>query len=166
LFDGIDENMTSQNLIKAFLKFRRMGISNGKAFTTPEIKMPNGLRHSEIMILFAIKEVENNYPDGISVSDLSSYLNVKPPTITPMLSSLEEKNMLERVMDADDRRIMRVSLKDAGSKFADECAQHIVSHIQGLVDYLGAEKSNSLADLMNEVYEYFSQIPKHEKGDC
>jgi DNA-binding MarR family transcriptional regulator len=161
MFNESNEHITSNNLIKAFLKFRRMGISKGGK-GLPESTLPNGLRHSEVMMLFAIKEMERDCPEGISVSDLSSHLCVKPPTITPMISNLENKNMLERSMDPNDRRIVRIKLKEGGNKFIETGSQHFITYIQGLVDYLGDEKSNTLADLMNEVYDYFIQTPHHK----
>jgi len=166
MVDETDDNLVSHNLIKAFLSFRRMGMNNGRAFELQGTKSPSGLRHSEVMILFAIKEIEDDYPDGISVSDLSNYLNVKPPTITPMLSSLEEKKMLKRIMDTDDRRVMRIFLEEAGNSLVEKSTLHFVDHLKGLVDYLGEEKSNTLAELMNEMYEYFSKAQKNEKGKC
>lgn len=157
-----DENITSNNLIRAFLKFRRMGINKGGK-GLPESTLPNGLRHSEIVLLFTIKDMERNFPEGISVSDISNRLCVKPPTITPMISNLEKRNMLQRSMDPNDRRIVRITLKEEGNQFIENGSRHFITHIQGLVDYLGEEKSNTLAELMNEVYEYFMNTPHCKK---
>lgn len=161
-FDESDEHITSNNLIRAFLKFRRMGISKGGKGLL-KTTMPNGLRQSEIMLLFSIKEMDRDFPGGISVSDISNRLRVKPPTITPMIGNLEKRNMLQRSMDPNDRRVVRIKLTDSGNEFAENSSRRFIGHIQGLVDYLGEEKSNTLAGLMNEVYEYFMNMPHCNK---
>ena len=158
--EDLDE--TAKKLIKAFMQFRRMRIDENKTGSFGDTHA-GGLKHSEIMVLFAIKEIENEHPDGISVSDLSTQLGVKPPTITPMITSLEQKNMLARTMDANDRRIIRIKLKDDGNKFTAKAALHLIERIKGLVNYLGENKSNQLAELINETFEYISANPHFEK---
>ncbi len=152
----------SENLIKAFVQFKKLRVNEGNPKYDHE-HFHNGLKHSEIMLLFELKAVENDYPDGISVSDISSSMCVKPPSITPIISSLEQKNMVERTMDSNDRRIIRVKLKETGNKFIEENKQHMVSRIKGLVEYLGDEKSTNLANLINEAFSYISGQAQNKK---
>jgi DNA-binding MarR family transcriptional regulator len=149
-------DIISENLIRAFVQFRRLKVDNGDTVHEQFGPLHHGLKHSEIMLLFELKNVEKDYPSGISVSDISSFLCVKPPSITPLISSLEQKNMLERTMDPNDRRIIRIRLREAGNKFIEENKQHLVSRIKGLVEFLGEGKSTTLADLINEAYSYMS----------
>jgi DNA-binding MarR family transcriptional regulator len=152
----------SVNLIRAFVQFKRLRVDgNNPRFDRDE--SVHALKHSEIMLLFELKDVEKDYPNGISVSDISRYLCVKPPSITPIITSLEQKNMIERTMDTNDRRIIRVRMKEAGSKFIEENEQHMVSRIKGLVEYLGEEKSTTLADLINESFLFMSGQTGHKK---
>ena len=151
----------SENLMRAFMQFRRLRFDeNAEKINTDHLL--NELKHSEVMVLFQLKEVEKDYPNGISVSDISTCLNVKPPSITPIISSLEQKNLLERNMDINDRRIIRVKLKDEGHKFIDEKKQQLVLRIRGLVEYLGEEKCENLTDLINETFTFItSQLHKN-----
>jgi len=153
--------LTAKKLIKAFVQFKRLRIDEGKLNSIMYKSII--LKHSEIMLLYAIKEMEQKHPDGISVSDISTHLGVKPPTITPIITSLEEKDMLDRTMDPNDRRIIRIKLKDEGEKLIKKASQHLISHLKGLVSYLGAEKSAQLADLINEAYYYVSTIAPNDK---
>lgn len=137
-------DMISENLIRAFIQFRRLRVDEGNPEQSHFNKCHRGLKHSEVMLLFELKEVEDRYPDGVSVSDISNCLKVKPPSITPIISSLEQKEMLERSMDPNDRRIIRLRLKEKGNQFVDANRQHMVSRVYGLVEYLGEEKSIQL----------------------
>lgn len=160
--ENFDIEIISKNLIRAFVQFKRLRVDDNSSKFDHE-HFHQGLKHSEIMLLFQLKEVENDYPSGISVSDISNFLCVKPPSITPIISSLEQKNMIERTMDVNDRRIIRVKLKDAGTKFIEENKQQMVSRIKGLVEYLGKEKSTTLAQLINEAFSYVSTHPETKK---
>jgi DNA-binding MarR family transcriptional regulator len=157
------EDLYAQRLIKAFVQFKRIRLEeNENEFSNGEFeKFP--LKHSEVMILFAIKETENDYPDGINVSDLSTFVRVKPPSITPAITTLEKSDMILRFTDPTDRRIIRLKLTTKGNALVVKHMDHFVAHIKGLVTYLGPEKSTTLADLMNEVYNFISTNTKQKK---
>lgn len=145
----------AQNLIRAFMQFKRIRMGRDDLPLPPGHLHP-GLKHSEVSLLFALREAEAEHPKGVSVSDISSYLRVKPPSITHSIAGLEQKNMLERCMDESDRRIIRIRLKENGRKFTDAAMRHLVHHIMELVEYLGPEKCKTLADLINESFAFIS----------
>lgn len=147
-----DSSELSGQLIKSFLQFSTLRWQNGR-HREPEHK--HLLRHSEAMVLFAISNLEKKNPEGVSVSDLGRLLRVKSPTITPSINSLEEKGTLERKMDRNDRRIVRISLTSKGRQYLEEIMAHFTFEIRGLVEYLGPKKSRQLAGLLEDVYHYF-----------
>lgn len=151
---------TSKDLIRAFMQFRRIKMNEGEGFKPHQCG--GSLKHSEIMLLFAIKDTEKDYPAGVSVSDLSGHMRVKPPSITPIIGSLEKQQMLERSMDPDDRRIIRIRLKDEGNRVIEAKKRLLLNRIKGLVEHLGVEKSSLLAELINETYRYFVSSKQHK----
>lgn len=60
-------------------------------------------------MLFALQK-----EDGQSQTDLAEKLNVKPATVTVMLSRMEKSEMIERRQDPKDQRISRVYLTQRG----------------------------------------------------
>lgn len=153
--------LLSENLIKAFIQFKRLRMNENNPKYKTDVSPC--LKHSEIMLLYNLMEQEKNYPDGVSVSTISQSLCVKPPSITPVITSLEKKHMIERTMDSNDRRIIRVKLTQEGSQFIEANKQHMVSHITELVEYLGEEKSETLANLINEVFSYIINKEQNKK---
>jgi DNA-binding MarR family transcriptional regulator len=115
------------------------------------------MRSSEMMLLFTIRNAMQHSPDGVSATELSREMDVKPPTINPLLANLESKDMIRRVTDSSDRRYVRITLSKTGARFTAMCEKKMSDRIRGLIAYLGVEKSNELADLMSEVYQYFSK---------
>lgn len=147
------ENEISQKLIRAFLQFRRLRFEQGGE---PQECKYKQIRHSEMMVLFALKDLEDKYPSGISVSDLSGCLRIKPPTITPSINNLENYGMVERKTDKEDRRVIRVYLTQEGNRLIEYKNDLFLKRTNGLVSYLGAEKSEMLAELIGEVFTYVS----------
>ena len=156
-----DLNTVAENMIHAFFQFKRLHHEESRPAFDPQRSL-YGLKGSEIMLLFVLNEARNRFPEGVPVSELSRTLSVRPPSITPLLAGLEEKEMLERTMDRNDRRIVRVRLKEKGQELVDEQKRHMVERFRGLVEYLGAEKSVMLTELINEAFEYI----KSRHGKC
>ncbi len=58
--------------------------------------------------------------DGIPQRDLARRLHVARPTITVMLQKMEAAGLITRQSDADDQRLTRIYLTDAGRSLQDE----------------------------------------------
>ena len=95
---------------------------------------------------------------GLKVSELSRILNFTPPTITQLVNGLEIGGYLERNDDPVDRRVVLVRLSDRGEKVIATAYQALQEHLQGLVEYLGAAKSQLLIELLTEVIEYNKKL--------
>lgn len=120
-------------------------------------------RHSEIMVLLAIRELSEKSPQGASISDLSNYLLIKSPTVTPLVYRLEQEGMAMRSADPKDRRVTHIRLTEKGDGIIDAHMHHFLSYIGGLVEHLGIEKSRLLAGLLNEAYVYIAQTHKQKQ---
>ncbi|MGH9280031.1 MAG: MarR family winged helix-turn-helix transcriptional regulator [Acidimicrobiales bacterium] len=55
----------------------------------------------------------------MTLGDLSAVENIRPPTLTKVISALEEQGLVARHTDARDRRISRVEVTKAGSQLLD-----------------------------------------------
>lgn len=146
----------TDEIILALTTLKRLGISKG-GFPFSDKRGPNGLRRSELMLLFTIRHIVHEYPEGVSVTELSHRLCVRPPTVTRMLDALERNGYIERSADPHDRRMVRIRILDAGEELARKGTAHYVSSINDLVNYLGEEKSHTLAGLIDDICSYFSQ---------
>jgi DNA-binding MarR family transcriptional regulator len=58
--------------------------------------------------------------DGpLTLGELAAIERVAPPTITKVVGKLEDAGLVRREVDTGDRRIVRVSLSDDGSRWLD-----------------------------------------------
>jgi DNA-binding MarR family transcriptional regulator len=154
--DGIT-TLTKFRLFSALMAYRRPG------WHPPSIA---GCNPGEIRVLFCIKRGIN--PQNIShmkVSEISKQLYVTPPTITQVLNSLEANGLIERQIDKTDRRVVSVKLTKKGEIVTQQAEEAFSASINGLIEYLGEEQSNQLADLLSKAFRYFNEreAPIHRK---
>lgn len=152
----------ADSLLHAFFQFRNL--YRNESFHHMGSGMFKDLRHSEIMLLFVLEKAERGSPEGVNVSDLSRCMQVKPPSITPLLTRLEKRSLIERSMDKADRRIVRVKLCEVGRGMVLRHKKMVLESIEGLVGYLGAERSVLFTRLINDTYTYVSQNMNPHSG--
>lgn len=82
-----------------------------------------GLTYPQYLVMLVLWEVDLNRqraggedaPSGwVRVSDLGQRLRLDSGTLTPLLKRLEERGLLSRRRSADDERVVRIGLTDAG----------------------------------------------------
>ena len=144
-------NPIAQKLLEAFTQFHRLNWRQ-----SPIV----GLKSSEIMLLFCIKRTVKSESLGIKVSDISSALKVASPTVTQLINGLETSGFVARAMDKEDRRAVRVNLTDKGKRALEKVSDVFYNSFNGLVEYLGEEKSSELAELLSKVFTYFNEMRK------
>jgi DNA-binding MarR family transcriptional regulator len=156
-------NETDTKLLNAFIQFNNLhhfNVTRNQEFEKAHQhdEKYSHLKFSEYVLLFHIKQWLKINPLGVSSSEISSHMHVKPPTINPLLTNLEKANLIKRSTDPDDRRIVRITMTPEGINLAQDRQNEFCQKIHGLAIYLGEEKSIVLTELMNDVYSYFTQV--------
>jgi len=84
-------------------------------------------------------------------------MKVAPPSVTQLVNKLETDGLVERLMDKEDRRAVRIKLTAQGEAITEKALDSIFESFNGLVVYLGEDKSNELADLLVKAFAYFNE---------
>jgi DNA-binding MarR family transcriptional regulator len=80
----------------------------------------------------ACLQVINEY-GAMNLSQLAKYVLVKPSTVTGIIDRLEHKDLVARVRDKKDRRVVTIHLTEKGREFAESAPPLIPpSIIEGL----------------------------------
>jgi DNA-binding MarR family transcriptional regulator len=74
-----------------------------------------------------------------------------------MLKSLEANGLIERRIDPTDRRAVGITLTKKGEMVTQKAEDTFYSSVDGLVEYLGEEQSDQLAELLSETFRYFNE---------
>lgn len=147
---------SAEKLLRAFAKYRNLKF---------KFKKVDGVKHSEVGFLHVldrhllIKESALK-KGGVRASEVSKFMMISKPTTTQMVNSLEEKGYITRVMDKNDRRAVRINITDKGRKIVEKSEDEFNKLLYGLADYLGDEKNNELAGLVEEMFIYFDECSK------
>jgi DNA-binding MarR family transcriptional regulator len=143
------DSATAQKLLKSFMQFRKTGWHEKKIA---------GYNPSEFKVLVTIKHGTNDEKTEMKVSEISQILLVTPPTVTQILNILEKDGLVERTVDSNDRRSVKIRLTPAGIKVTEEARKAFFETFTGLIDYLGENESEQLAELLSRVFHYFKHL--------
>lgn len=83
------------------------------------------------------------------VGELAEYMQVVPGRMTDILKNLEKKGMISRSKSEKDRRVVMVSLLEAGKEEAMKRRNYIHEKFQGINDYFQPEDQKELIRLLN-----------------
>jgi DNA-binding MarR family transcriptional regulator len=139
---------TEQKLLSVLTQFKRLGWHQ---------RVIAGCKPSEIRVLFCVKEGTSAGLPDIKVSEISKHLGVTSPTITQLLKGLETQGLIERNIDTVDRRAVGIKLTHKGEMVAQQAGEAFLATMKGLVQYLGEEQSDQLAELLSQVVRYFGE---------
>jgi len=144
----------SKDLISSFERFKRMMINRQRKRDSSD-RLCGGLKERDTMLLMKLKDIEKDYPKGINVSQLSTLLYIKPPSVTAMVAGLEKQGMVQRSMSKEDRRIVHILLTEKGSRFVADNRKKFLLSVNSLVEHLGTDKSRILVSIIDETYDFY-----------
>ncbi len=89
--------------------------------------------------------------------DISGFLGVSPASVSPLLASLEEQGLIERIINPQNRREIFLQLTPKGKELAQKIKTHMRNRVQDLVEYLGEEQTLELIRLLQLVNQFVSK---------
>ncbi|PWV92056.1 DNA-binding MarR family transcriptional regulator [Paenibacillus cellulosilyticus] len=143
----MEKNDTIQELHDAFLRF-----SKAEWRQQPV----RGYKRSELRVLFCVMEGMKDGRHGVKLSEISKRLMVTPPSVTQLMKTLIEDQLVERTIDPEDKRSFDLVLTPKGMQIAQEADEHFKQSLGGLVEHLGEEQSQQLADLLTKAFYYYA----------
>lgn len=93
---------------------------------------------------------------SLTAGELKDMLHVVPGRMTDILTALEEKGLIRREKDDRDRRIVNVSITDAGRNEAVMRRERIHKKYKGLFEALSPAETKELMRLLQILLTYSS----------
>ena len=131
----------------------------GKLNTGQLIEM-EGLTQGEFFGLSMLREHLKEHPEGMHVRELADKARVSPPRVSRMLRDMEEKGLIERRIDRDDRRNTYIVLTETGEAARQRTTARLSTFLDRVVDRMGLENVQTMIDLWNR----FSDILEDERA--
>jgi len=111
--------------------------------------------------LHLLHVLDKKYPDGTTPSILAKHIGIAMPTVSLKLTQLEELGMIKRVQSSQDRRKNYIQVSEKGRVILGENFREYISDWEKICARLGDEKTEMLAQLLNEL----GDIITDEMGD-
>jgi DNA-binding MarR family transcriptional regulator len=89
----------------------------------------------------------------ITLGDLAAAEQVTPPTITKVVARLEEQGLIDRTVDAFDRRIIRVSTTREGRRRLEHSRARRNAFLATRLEELGPDAVRRLHDAIDAIEE-------------
>ncbi|EHO48929.1 MarR family winged helix-turn-helix transcriptional regulator [Lentilactobacillus kisonensis] len=98
-------------------------------------------------------------------SQLAEILDIRPSSLTELLSKLEDRGLITRTADEDDKRVTKVSITDDGRKLIENDHDSSSKMLDTLFEGLSADEITELSQLFDKLNASLKEkLPKREEG--
>jgi DNA-binding MarR family transcriptional regulator len=100
--------------------------------------------------------------DGLRQQDLAVSLIKDKGTITRIISFLEEKNILIRVADSQDKRTKRIYLTHKGKQLRQHLVPQAEQATKDATANIDKSKLQTCVEVLNEIYDYLNSCNRND----
>ena len=109
------------------------------------------LSHAQVLAML-------NENKSMSVSEISRKLGIAKPNITPLVDRLIASDLVDRVRDTGDRRVVNVVIQPAGVQKLVEIRKSIGNQVRDWANNMSEEDFNELATALNSITRILSGL--------
>lgn len=110
----------------------------------------SGPRWTLLLRLVGEEELRGN--TSVSPTYLSRCLRVSKNTVSSLLNGLEEQDLVERVLDSEDKRSFHIHLTPTGRAAVRQTAPEHIALLNRVMSELSPDERKQLADLLTKLY--------------
>ncbi len=143
-----DNSEKIERLIRSCNSFRHYVMINHRT---------DQLKPGEMGVIKCLLHNTNEAVTELMPSQISGLMGLQQPTITPVLRSLEDKGYVKRRHSTVDRRIVYISLTPQAFEAMKQQHSKTYRLFEGLVEHLGQEDSEMLANLLERTAAYLHE---------
>jgi DNA-binding MarR family transcriptional regulator len=113
----------------------------------------SGSNSEDHAFVFRILMLLSQNAEPLTMGELSSELNVPMSTATRIVDGLVRAEMVERVNDSNDRRVVRVGMSRNGRELYETGMAYNKQRIARLLKDFTSEEQSQLLNLMNKLFD-------------
>lgn len=103
--------------------------------------------------------------DSVSSRELAELLDIRPSSLTELLTRAEKKGLIVRTPDENDKRVTRVSLSEDGKKAIEQMEAPMRSHLEQITACFTDEEKTEFCRLCGKLADHIEQLNKENGGD-
>jgi DNA-binding MarR family transcriptional regulator len=117
----------------------------------------NDLTALETRVLYLTYRLGKEGKEHVSVTTLKQLMNVSHPTISQVVSKLQQKGLIRRDKDQSDKRISIIKLTSEGQTKLDLAFKSANKSFVEMSERLGSEKSKQFISILEEMIHYYKE---------
>ena len=131
------------------------------------MKRKEGVHPGQMKLLSIISK-----NDGIIQRDLAEVLDMRPSSLTEMVSNLEKNSLISRKQDENDRRVMHVYLTEEGKKIIESFKQAKDELHDSVFSCLTLDEKEKMLEIVRKVNSSLESLDSSsensiiEQGEC
>lgn len=132
-----------------------------------EMKTKEGIHPGQMKLLSIISK-----NDGIIQRELAEILDMRPSSLTEILSNLEKNSLITRKQDENDRRIMHVHLTEEGNSIIKDFKQAKDNLQDSIFNCLTLEEKEKMLEIVGKINSSLESLDNvseeniRVKGEC
>lgn len=100
---------------------------------------------------------------GCKMNSLANKLSLSPGAMTGLVDRLEKQELVERMYDLRDRRVVTVWLSEAGKKFVSEFQKKKTEYLKAVLNKIGEQNKEKLIQSLRAFDQALTEI-LHDAG--
>lgn len=137
--DGMDYEKLAHEFMSIMYQMRKRGAQ----------KQISESMHGELFVLGYISNHEGN----VIPSEISNEVGISTARVAATLNSLENKGLITRKIDVNDRRRILVEMTPTGKEQIENHIQTIMKITTGMLQYLGEQDAKEYVRIMGRLAE-------------
>jgi len=110
---------------------------------------------------FVLNYIHKNH--SVTSSKLAEILNIKKSAVTALINRLEEKALIERKRQHDDRRVVHLSLSSKGQRLSEVCNQKVNEIVEDLITRFNDEEIHQFMQTYEKIALFLNEALQQER---
>jgi DNA-binding MarR family transcriptional regulator len=97
------------------------------------------------------------------MSQIAEYLDAPLNTTTGIVSRMEKKQMVQRIRNEHDKRVVTIMLTEVGTKQISDIIGMFLTYGEKIISSLSTDELNLMGKLINKVVTIIQETPLEDK---
>lgn len=122
-----------------------------------EFTNKHGIMHAHMRVLLLLYTL-----NATSTTQIGKLLEISKPNVTPLIDKLIALGFVQRKPDQADRRVIKISITDAGRRYIDEMYDAMYENAQTVFGALSEDEINSLNEHLRAANDILTKLSPHK----
>ncbi|HWY80190.1 MAG TPA: MarR family transcriptional regulator [Candidatus Sulfotelmatobacter sp.] len=147
--------MTNRLLAKNYIEimFKNNRLLRGK------MNYSCGIAHLSVLQIHTLNFLKQQ--NNAQMSEIAEYFHIEMPSATSLLNKLVALQLVKRQNDKNDRRMVRVTLTEAGNELLEKAMEEKLIHIEKMLSYLTDKEQHELLRLLEKLNDRIEENYEH-----